>query len=85
MRPQLDEILDNNCLNYRVDNTAPVIGLFVKSPYRYYSKRTIGVDSIQKFYSWLVDKDDPFQQTVLNNIINRLASIPVKIEEELPF
>lgn len=81
----LDEILDNNCLNYRVDNTAPVIGLFVKSPYRYYPKRTIGVDSIQKFYSWLVDKEDSFQQTVLNNIINRLASIPVKIEEELPF
>ena len=81
----MGEILDNNCLNYRVDNTTHVIGIFVKSPYRYYSKRTIEVDSIQNFYSWIVDKEDSFQQIVVNNIINRLASIPVKIEEELPF
>lgn len=81
----MGEILDNNCLNYRVDNTTPVIGIFVKSPYRYYSKRTIEVDSIQNFYSWIIDKEDSFQQIVVNNIINRLASIPVKIEEELPF
>ncbi len=82
----LQKILEENCLNYHIENTVSLIEIFVKSPLRYYTNRKIDVTVVQSFYDWLISKDEQYQEIVIKNIHNRLTgSISVKIEEELPF
>ena len=82
----LQKILEENCLNYHIENTVSLIEIFIKSPLRYYTNRKIDVTVVQSFYDWLISKDEQYQEIVIKNILNRLiGSISVKIEEELPF
>lgn len=82
----LQTILEENCLNYHVENKVALIEVFVKSQLKYYPSRNIDVDVVQAFYDWLIAKDEQYQEIIIKNIRNRLAgSISVKIEEELPF
>ena len=83
---ELNEILEENCLNYHIENMVEVFNVFIKSPLRYYSKRHIDSDTLKAFYDWILSKDERYQEIIIKNIKNRLlGSIPIKIEEELPF
>ena len=81
----IQQLLESNCLNESVPNVSELIGVFVKSGYRYYNTRYIDVEAIYNFYHWFVSKDEAFQNIILKNIKNRLLSRPVKVGEELPF
>ena len=81
----LQQLLESNCLNESVPNVSELIGVFVKSGYRYYNTRYIDVEAIYNFYHWFVSKDEAFQNIILKNIKNRLLSRPIKVGEELPF
>jgi serine/threonine-protein kinase len=81
----LQRLLESNCLNETVQNVTELIGVFVKSGYRYYNTRYVDVEAIYIFYNWFISKDEAFQNVILKNIKNRLLSRPVKVGEELPF
>ena len=81
----LQQLLESNCLNESVQNVTELIGVFVKSGYRYYNTRYVDVEAIYNFYNWFISKDEPFQKVILKNIKNRLLSRPIKVGEELPF
>ena len=81
---KLSEILESNCLNPYVEDTSSVIAVFVKNDYSYYKSRKIFTNVIQRFYDWLISKDDNFQAIVMKNIISRLNAIPV-VKDDMPF
>ena len=81
----LQQLLESNCLNESVQMVSELIGIFVKSGYRYYNTRYVDVEAIYNFYNWFISKDEAFQNVILKNIKNRLLSRPVKVGEELPF
>ncbi len=81
----IEQILNDNCLNYNIGNNSSLISVFLKGNYTFYSKRSISVDTVQDFYNWINGKDADYQQVVINNVVNRLSTVKVEIEEELPF
>lgn len=81
----LQQLLESNCLNESVQNVTELLGIFVKSGYRYYNTRYVDVEAICNFYNWFISKDEAFQNVILKNIKNRLLSRPIKVGEELPF
>lgn len=81
----IGEVLEKNVLNYNIEDTAELIRIFVKCKYKYFPNRKISVLSLHNFYSWIIQKDENFQQIVLKNIISKLSSIQEKEEIDLPF
>ncbi len=77
--------LEANCFNYHIENIPNLLNVFIKGQYRYYKQREIEVKTVQDFYDWLIDKEENYQNIVMKNIVNRLSSIEVKYEDDLPF
>ncbi len=81
----IESVLNDNCFNYEISRNNVLISVFLKTDYSYYTSRTINVQTVQNFYDWINNKGEDYQQVVVKNLINRLSSIKVRIEEKLPF
>lgn len=81
----IEQVLESNCLDYHIQANNKLISVFIHGGYKYYSHIKIDVDVVKNFYDWLCSKNEYFQGIVTKNISNKLAAIPIEIEEELPF
>lgn len=80
----LEEVLEENCLNYKIENIAKFIEIFVLCNFTYYEKN-IDVEDVQKFYNWLIQKNDNFKNVILKNILSKLSRIKIDDSVFLPF
>ena len=79
----LSAVIENNCLNYKIENTEQLIQVFVKNRCSYYPSKQFDTEVLTVFYEWFAEKDESYQKIVIQNINNRL--IKIKVEEPLPF
>ena len=80
----LEEVLEENCLNYKIENIVKFIEIFVLCDFTYYEKN-IDVEDVQKFYNWLIQKNDNFKNVILKNILSKLSRIKIDDSVFLPF
>ena len=80
----LEEVLEENCLNYKIENIVKFIEIFVLCNFTYYEKN-IDVEDVQKFYNWLIQKNDNFKNVILKNILSKLSRIKIDDSVFLPF
>lgn len=81
----IENVLESNCLDYQIQDNSKLLNVFINGGYRYFTSKNIDVDIVQSFYEWFCKKNDYFRNIVIKNISNKLAAIPIKIEDELPF
>ena len=80
----LEEVLEENCLNYKIENIGKFIKIFVLCDFTYY-ENNIDVEDVQKFYNWLIQKNDNFKNVILKNILSKLSRIKIDDSVFLPF
>lgn len=81
----LAEILEVNCLNEYIQPNSKLINIFIHGSCTYKIDKKIEFDIVKDFYDWLCSKDENFQNIIIKNIVNKLASIPIESEDDLPF
>lgn len=84
----LQIIINNNCFEDIIVSNSSLISIFVKCPYKYYKKEKVETIDVINFYNWISNKDDQYQQIILNNLKIKLQTIETKVEyddDDLPF
>jgi len=83
---RLDNVITKNCFEDIIQNNSDLISTIVISNYRYHPQKNIKCDIVQEFRTWIVTLSLPSQQLVLNNIIAKMSSINIDIDDEqMPF
>lgn len=84
----LNDIITNNCFEDIIVNNSALIGIFVKTGYKYFKNVNIETEDVTQFYQWLNSKNEKYQQIILNNLRIKLQTIETKFEindDDLPF
>lgn len=81
------ENLIRDCLIEEVlQDNSKLISCFIKNNYYYNSRKDIEIQDIRNFYKFIKKQNLIKQKIILNSIITRLGTIPIKPDEdELPF
>ncbi|WPS88319.1 protein kinase family protein [Brevibacillus halotolerans] len=82
---KLDALIRNSSLETHVQDNAQLIRCFITGNCTFNSKRDIQVSHVKDFYKFLVGLPSYKQKIVLDNIYTRLATIKVKVDDDLPF
>lgn len=82
----LKEVVRANKMENFIQNNCKLINCFLNGPYGYYARADIKYDIVCKFYSFLCKLNSDKQQIVVDNILNRLITIDIKMEyDDIPF
>ena len=82
----LEKILKCTALEHKLQDPSELISCFVLGKFSYYNRKDILAIVISKFYEFFSDLSTSKRDIVMDNLIFRLKSIPVNVEEdELPF
>ncbi len=84
----LQTIINNNCFEDIIVSNSNLISIFVKCPYKYFKYVNIATIDVINFYNWISNKDEQYQQIILNNLRIKLQTIETKVEyddTDLPF
>lgn len=83
---RLETLLIESSLEKNIqDNSKLFACFFTTNYYTYFPKKDIEVSCVINFYKLLNSKPAHLQKIVVNNIIARLKTIPLVIEDEVPF
>jgi len=82
---QLGNVIKENSLELYIQSNSKLINCFVSSPYRYNTSKDIEVNVVKKFYEFFIELPYEKQKNVLDNIHNRLNTIKIEINDDLPF
>lgn len=81
----LENVVRENSLEAFIQSNSKLINCFVIGPYRYSTATDIPVDVVTKFYEFFIKLARDKQKNVLENIHNRLNSIKIESDDDLPF
>ena len=81
----LEKLITENVLEKNIQNNSKLIECFLKGSYRYSTIKNIEVSCVISFCKFLKYKPNHMQKIVVNNIIERLKTIPIEFGDELPF
>ena len=82
---KLENALRNNLFEDVIQINSDVIGSIVLCGYKYSTKVDIPCDAVKKFLNWYKKSTEESQKLILSNIINKLSTINVINEYDLPF
>lgn len=82
---KLEKLLLNCSLEKFLQDNCELINCFILNAYTYYPQKNINVVDILEFYKLLKSKPKQLQNTIINNINARLKTIPIEVEDDLPF
>lgn len=82
----LEDVLKDCLLKEFVQDNSRLISCFVNNPYNYSTRKDIPVEEIRNFYKMFKRLSPIKQRILLDNIGNRLSTIPIKLEDDdIPF
>ncbi len=81
----LENVVKENSLEFFIQSNSKLINCFVSGPYRYTTATNIQVEVVTKFYEFFIKLSSEKQKNVLDNIHNRLNTIKIEIDDNLPF
>lgn len=82
---ELENIVKENSLEFYIQSNSKLISCFVSGPYRYKTSTDIQVEVVTKFYEFFIQLSSEKQKNVIENIHNRLNTIKIEKEDDLPF
>jgi len=82
---RLEKSLTDNLFEDYIQKNADVISAIVTGAYRYNNDIGINCSAVKEFLDWFKSTTKPSQQLIINNIIAKLSSINVVIDDNLPF
>jgi serine/threonine protein kinase len=82
---KLEKLLLESSLEENLQDNTSLIECFVLTAYTYYSSKNIEVNDVLEFYQLLNSKPNHIRKIIVNNIIARMKSITVVIDDDLPF
>lgn len=78
---KIEQILQDNYFENEIQNNSDLLGSIITAGYRYKTKNLISCDNVKLFLAWFKKSTQQSQQLILNNIILKLSTIPVEIDE----
>ncbi len=81
----LEDVVKENSLEFFIQSNSKLINCFVSGPYKYKINTDIQVEVVTKFYEFFIKLSREKQKNVLDNIHNRLNTIKIEIDDDLPF
>lgn len=82
----IEKVLRNNCFEDIIQQNADVIKSVVTGAFGYSNSVAINCSTVKGFLEWFKNSNTQSQKLILNNIILKLSSIPIKESEpDLPF
>lgn len=81
----LENIVKENSLELYIQSNSGLISCFVSSAYRYSPRKDIKVEVVTKFYEFIIKLPYEKQKNVFDNLHNRLNTIKVESDDDLPF
>jgi len=82
---RLEKALTENIFEDHIHKNADVISAIVTGAYRYNNEIGIRCSAVKEFLEWFKSTTKPSQQLILNNIVAKLSSIAVVVDDNLPF
>lgn len=81
----LEDVVKENSLELFIQSNSKLINCFVSGPYKYKINVNIKVEVVTKFYEFFIKLPREKQKNVLDNIHNRLNTIKIELDDDLPF
>ena len=81
----LEDVVKENSLEFFIQSNSKLINCFVSGPYKYKINTNIQVEVVIKFYEFFIKLSREKQKNVLDNIHNRLNTIKIETDDDLPF
>lgn len=82
----LNNVIQNNSLEYFIQNNIDLIRVFLKTSYTYNKRKSISVNVVKEFYLFFSNLSYLKQQIVLNNLYSRLSDVKIILKnDEFPF
>ncbi len=81
----LEDVVKENSLEFFIQSNTKLINCFVSGSYRYKTTISIQVEIVTKFYEFFIKLSREKQKNLLDNLYNRLNTIKIEREDDLPF
>jgi serine/threonine-protein kinase len=78
-------LIRNSALEKFIQDNSQLISCFISNSYNYNTQKDIEVEIVTAFYELLSGLSYAKQKILYDNLCNRLSTIRVEIEDELPF
>lgn len=83
---RLKELVEKNCFDTVIHNNSAFVDTMVAGQYSYYPKHPVQSEVVINFYKWFITQIPYNKKLVLNNLVDRLAQLPVETHtDDLPF
>ena len=85
---KMEKVYKNSMLELEISNNNKVIGVFIKSPFKYFQKGGISVSVFKYFVNFFRNCPANKQQIILNNLLERFSALPSYVpifDDDLPF
>lgn len=81
----LGNVIKENSLEFYIQANSKLIDCFVSGSYTYNSRTDIEVEIVTEFYNFFIKLPYDRQKNVIDNLHNRLNTIKVERDDDLPF
>lgn len=82
---RLAGVIENNILEEMVQNNIDLIHTIIISKCRYQTTKSIAVKVVNAFYGWFMRLPEASKKLVFSNLIYKLSTIKVTMEQAIPF